>query len=90
MGQSEYLAGDYSIADMACYPWIRGFKVFGQNLDDFPKLQAWFTKIDARPAVKIGNALGAELRKPPSEQTKEEAAASAKALFGQTAAVTKT
>lgn len=86
---SDYLAGDYSIADMACYPWIRGAKLFGQDLADFPKLQAWFDKIDAREAVKIGNALGAELRKPVSEQTKEEAAASAKALFGQTAAVTR-
>lgn len=86
---TEYLAGDYSIADMACYPWIRGAKMFGQDLGAFPKLRAWFEKIDARDAVKIGNAVGAELRKPPAEQTKEEAAAAAKALFGQTAAVTK-
>lgn len=86
---TEYLAGDYSIADMACYPWIRGAKMFGQDLGAFPKLHAWFEKIDARDAVKIGNAVGAELRKPPAEQTKEEAAAAAKALFGQTAAVTK-
>ncbi len=90
LSETEYLAGDYSIADMACYPWIRGSKLFGQDLGEFPKLQAWFDKIDAREAVKIGNALGAELRKPPAEQTKEEAAAAAKALFGQTAAVTKT
>jgi GSH-dependent disulfide-bond oxidoreductase len=90
LAQTEYLAGDYSIADIACYPWIRGAKLFGQDLGDFPKLQAWFDKIDAREAVKIGNALGADLRKPPAEQTKEEAAASAKALFGQTADVTKT
>lgn len=86
---TEYLAGDYSIADMACYPWIRGAKLFGQDLEAFPKLHAWFEKIDVRDAVKIGNAVGAELRKPPAEQTKEEAAAAAKALFGQTAAVTK-
>jgi glutathione S-transferase/GST-like protein len=86
---TEYLAGDYSIADMACYPWIRGAKMFGQDLGAFPKLHAWFEKIDVRDAVKIGNAVGAELRKPPAEQTKEEAAAAAKALFGQTAAVTK-
>jgi GSH-dependent disulfide-bond oxidoreductase len=86
---TPYLAGDYSIADMACYPWIRGAKLFGQDLEDFPRLQAWFEKIDAREAVVNGNALGADLRKPPLEQTKEEAAAAAKALFGQTAAVTK-
>jgi GST-like protein len=86
---TDYLAGDYSIADMACYPWVRGSKLFGQDIADFPKLQAWFNRIEARPAVKIGNAVGAELRKPPSEQTKEELAANAKALFGQTASSTK-
>jgi GSH-dependent disulfide-bond oxidoreductase len=88
LAKTDFLAGAYSIADMACYPWIRGFKLFGQDLADFPKLEAWFHIIDARPAVKMGVALGAELRKPPGEQTKEEAAAANKALFGQTASVT--
>lgn len=90
LGHSDYLAGDYSIADMASYPWVRGAALFGQDLAEFPRLKAWYERIDGRPAVKIGVALGAELRKPPAEQTKEEAAAAAKALFGQTAAVTKT
>ena len=88
--QSEYLAGDYSIADMACYPWIRGAKLFGQDMSEFPKLQAWFDRIDARPAVIAGNAVGAELRKPADQQSKADVKEAAKALFGQTAAVTKT
>jgi glutathione S-transferase len=87
--QSEYLAGDYSIADMACYPWIRGAKLFGQDMSDFPSLQAWFDRIDARPAVFAGNAVGAELRKPADQQSKADIKEAAKALFGQTAAVTK-
>jgi GSH-dependent disulfide-bond oxidoreductase len=86
---TDYLAGDYSIADMACFPWIRGAKLFGQDLEDFPKLHAWFERIDGRDAVKTGCGVGADLRKPPSEQTPEQRAAQAKALFGQTAAVTK-
>jgi GSH-dependent disulfide-bond oxidoreductase len=89
LGVSSYLAGDYSIADMACYPWIRGFKLFGQELADFPKLKAWFDKIEARDGVKAGVALGADLRKPQAEQTPEQLKAQAAALFGQTAAVTK-
>jgi GST-like protein len=88
--QFEYLAGDYSIADMACYPWIRGAKLFGQDMSEFPKLQAWFDRIDARPTVIAGNAVGAELRKPADQQSKADIKEAAKALFGQTAAVTKT
>ncbi|CAD5933755.1 Disulfide-bond oxidoreductase YfcG [Planktothrix tepida] len=47
----EYIAGDYSIADMACYPWIVPFEQQQQNLDDFPHLKAWFYRIQSRPAV---------------------------------------
>ena len=86
--KKPFLAGDYSIADMAAWPWIRGAKLFGQDLDDFPKLKAWFETIEARPAVARGAAVGEELRKP--NRTPEEIKESAKALFGQTAAVTKT
>jgi len=47
----EFMAGDYSIADMASYPWIVPHKVQGQNLDDFPNVKRWFNAIAARPAV---------------------------------------
>lgn len=46
----EFLAGAYSIADMACYPWIVTHKPQGQELDDFPHLKRWFGVIAARPA----------------------------------------
>lgn len=48
----DYLAGDYSIADMAAYPWVRPYKNQGQDLAQFPALQAWFARIRARPAVQ--------------------------------------
>ncbi len=48
----EFVAGDYSIADMACYPWITGYERQGQDLGDFPHLKRWFETIQARPAVQ--------------------------------------
>lgn len=48
---SDYIAGDYSIADMACYPWIVPHRSHGQDLAAFPDLQRWFRAIAARPAV---------------------------------------
>ncbi|WP_427159022.1 glutathione binding-like protein [Aliinostoc sp. HNIBRCY26] len=47
----EFIAGDYSIADIAIYPWIVPFERQGQNLDNFPNLKRWFESIQARPAV---------------------------------------
>jgi GST-like protein len=48
----EYIAGDYTIADMASYPWIVQHERHGQNLDDFPHLKRWFERIRARPACQ--------------------------------------
>jgi GST-like protein len=48
----EFVAGDYSIADIACYPWIVPHERQGQNLDDFPNLKRWFHTIRNRPAVQ--------------------------------------
>jgi GST-like protein len=79
----EFIAGDYSIADMAAYPWIVPWQRQGQKLDDFPALKTWFEKVASRPSVvrayKKGEALQA-LR--PAEMTDEQK----KILFGQTAA----
>lgn len=47
----EYLGGSYSIADMACFPWIRIHKLTGIDLDEFPNIQAWYSRIRARPAL---------------------------------------
>jgi GSH-dependent disulfide-bond oxidoreductase len=55
LGESAYLAGaDYSIADIATFPWIRPHKRQGQELDAFANLKRWFEAIDARPAVQRG------------------------------------
>ncbi len=47
----DYIAGDYSIADMACYPWIVPHEGQGQDLNDFPHVKRWFETMRARPAV---------------------------------------
>lgn len=48
----SYIAGEYSIADMACYPWIVPYRRHGMELDEYPGLARWFRKIEARPAVE--------------------------------------
>lgn len=55
LGEAPYLAGDeYSIADIATFPWIRSYKRQGQELDDFPNVKRWFEEINSRPAVQRG------------------------------------
>lgn len=51
LADRDYVAGDYSIADMAIYPWIMRAKRHKQNIDDFPHLKRWFNAIKERPAV---------------------------------------
>lgn len=57
LSQVEYVAGDYSIADIAIFPWIVPYENQGQNLADYPNLKRWFDAINARPAVQRGLAL---------------------------------
>ena len=80
LADREFLAGDYSIADMACYPWVVPFKVHGQDLDQFKHLKRWFESIRTRPAVERAYALAATINTaaPMSDEVK-------KILFGQTA-----
>ena len=60
LGDSAYLAGEYSIADIACWPWVVPHERQGQNLNGFPNLQCWFETIRDRPGVQRGFALGNE------------------------------
>jgi len=57
VGEAPYLAGEYSIADMATYPWLRTHNWQGQDLNDFPNLKRWYDSIEARPAVQRGLAV---------------------------------
>ena len=84
----DFLAGSYSIADMACYPWIVPYKNQSQNIDDFPHLKRWMETIKARPATERAYAKAKEVNPnfgQPVNRTEEER----KLLFGQTAAVVK-
>ena len=51
LADRQFIAGDYSIADIACYPWIVPYERLGQNLAEFPHLKRWFETIAARPAT---------------------------------------
>ncbi|MBI2533926.1 MAG: glutathione S-transferase N-terminal domain-containing protein [Deltaproteobacteria bacterium] len=54
LGQREYLAGEYSIADIATYPWVWRHEVHQVKLEEFPNVKRWFDALSARPAVKRG------------------------------------
>jgi GST-like protein len=86
LADRSFVAGDYSIADMASYPWIVAHKAQGQNLDDFPHLKRWFEEIKARPATVRAYAKATEINPSPPPVIDEEAR---KILFGQTAAHVK-
>ena len=83
LADRDYLAGDYSIADMAAWPWILP-ALQGQDLSDFPHLKAWMARIGARPAVVKGRAVGEALRGNLASSGKD-AEEARKMLFGQRA-----
>jgi GST-like protein len=80
LSTAEYLAGDeYSIADMATYPWLRFPERRGIDLSAFPSVKRWFETIDARPAVKRGVSVLAEnVRQGPMTDAEREV------MFGKT------
>ncbi len=80
LAKTPYLAGDYSIADMASYPWTVLWERQSQNIEDFPHLKRWIEAIKARPATERAYAKAALYR---NEGMTEDAK---KILFGQTAA----
>ena len=84
LGDRDFLAGDYSIADMACWGWVLPHKRMEQEIEDFPHLKLWLDRVGDRPAVKRGFAVGEELRQtPPADSA--EAKRARKILFGQRA-----
>jgi glutathione S-transferase len=85
LADRDFIAGAYSIADIASWPWIVGHKAFGQDLEAFPKLQAWFERVGARPAVQRGIEVGKDAPKTTLADDTPEAEAARRLLFGQTA-----
>ena len=79
LASNAFVAGsEYTIADIAIFPWLRSWKNQGIELDEFPKVKAWFEAIAARPAVMRGVEVLAGLRKPLHTEKEREV------LFGAT------
>lgn len=74
----EYVAGDYSIADMAIYPWAKGWELQRQRLEDFPNMAAWLARMGNRPAVQRAYQISEVISQRPEEVFGSEAR---KALF---------
>jgi GST-like protein len=71
----RYLAaGQYTIADMICYPWASSWSTRGIDIDEFPNVKRWLEEIGERPAVKKAMALGPEFREDPASISAEEQA----------------
>jgi GST-like protein len=78
LAKTEFIAGEYSIADIAAWPWVVRYEWQGQKLEDFPHVKRWFEAVGARPAVVRGAAVGADLvaaAPPPTDEDR-------KRLFG--------
>jgi GST-like protein len=85
LADREFVAGEYSIADMASYPWIVPYERQGQNLDDFPHLKRWFNAIKARPGTMRAYEKAGEVNPQQMQMSEEDK----KVLFGQTGSVVK-
>ena len=74
-----YVAGDdYSIADIACFPWTMTHKAQGFTLDDYPNVKRWYAEVRARPQVQAGLAIGKFVKEPFDEEARKN-------MFGQAA-----
>jgi GST-like protein len=85
LADRPFVAGDYSIADMAAYPWVVPYKNQSQDIETFPHLKRWFEAIQNRPATIRAYEKGKEVNNAAPVMTDE----ARKVLFGQTAAVVR-
>ena len=76
----DFLAGDYSIADIACFPWVLPHKRLGNDVSKFEHLQPWYEHMKQRPAVRAGVDLGKDWQR---DERRSEAAR--QMLFNQNA-----
>lgn len=81
LAERPFLAGDYSIADMACYPWVVSHERQKQDLNDFPNVKRWYVAIGERPATKRAYAVVNQIKEVKQGFTDDEK----KILFGQDA-----
>ena len=72
LAKHDYIAGAYSIADIACWPWVFRYDWQGQDLNDFPHVKRWFEAVGARPAVKKGASVGQEWVTTAQQMTDED------------------
>jgi GST-like protein len=79
----DFICGDYSIADMMSFPWVRPYKNQGQDIAEFKHLEAWFKRMQERPAVVRGYKAGEELRSASYNLATDKEAQ--RILFGQRA-----
>jgi GST-like protein len=87
LGKTTYLAGeDYTIADMASYPWLLPYKRYGFDLTEFPHLKRWFDELKQRPALRRGIEIGQDWRPEEGAGPDEKTRA---ILFNQTSAIYK-
>ncbi|HEV7417398.1 MAG TPA: glutathione S-transferase N-terminal domain-containing protein [Tianweitania sediminis] len=80
LADRDFLAGEYSIADMASVGWVKPYRNQGQDLEDFPNLKRWFEAVNERPAVQRGLAVAADARSNLADDKEAQ-----KVLFGQKA-----
>ena len=80
-----YVAGDeYSIADIACFPWTMTHKAQGFTLDDYPNIKRWYADVRARPQVQAGLAIGKFVKEPFDEEARKNMfGAKAKEILGR-------
>lgn len=74
LGEAEYLAGDYSIADMATWPWVSIHEWAGVSVDGLDRLQRWIKAVGERPAVQRGRGVPAAERPPNAEEIQQAGA----------------
>lgn len=72
LGKVEYLAGDYGIADIATWPWIRSHKAAGVELDHFPELKQWFKRVGERPAVRRGAEIPERIKSSQQDEQRDK------------------
>jgi len=74
LANRQYIATDYSIADMACYPWIIEHPHLSVDIEDYPHVQAWQARVEARPATQRAYAAGVKINAPSTTDTENQIA----------------